>query len=97
MNKLGETSDTLTIIYEDNQGCIAIASSGRESHKFKHRDIRIHFPRDMIKRGDIDVVYVGTLKRKIGRHNDKGAAICNAGGFTIEAWVDLIVLFLILI
>lgn len=58
--ELGEDISKPTVIYEDNQGCIATTSSGKASHKLKHVDIRYHFVRDIIEKGDIVVMYIGT-------------------------------------
>jgi len=63
MAELGEDISESTIIYEDNQGCIVTASSGKESHKLKHVDIRYHFLREVIEKGDITVKYIGTKEQ----------------------------------
>lgn len=63
VTELGEDVSKPTIIYEDNQRCIITASSGKESHKLKHVDIRYHYLRDLIERGDIKLNYIGTKEQ----------------------------------
>lgn len=63
MAELNENVERPTIIYEDNQGFIMTATSGKESHKLKHVDIRHHFLRNIIKRGDIEIRYIGTKEQ----------------------------------
>ena len=46
-----------TIVFEDNQGCIALAKNPVAHDRTKHIDIRYHFIRDLIESGDIDVKY----------------------------------------
>lgn len=60
LKELNQVVNKPTIIYEDNQGCIVTATSGKESHKLKHVDIRYHFLRNVIERGDVKVVYIST-------------------------------------
>ena len=53
--------DVPTKIYEDNQGTIALAySDGKTQARTKHIDIRMHFVRDYISEGIIDVQWVPT-------------------------------------
>ena len=53
--------DVPTTIFEDNQGTIALAySDGKTQARTKHIDIRMHFIRDYIKEGVIDVQWVAT-------------------------------------
>ena len=45
-------------IFEDNQGTIALAESVYISRRSKHIDVRFHFVRDKIQRGDITLQHV---------------------------------------
>ena len=57
--------DKPTKIYEDNQGTIALAySDGKTQARTKHIDIRMHFVRDYISEGIIDVQWVPTDAQK---------------------------------
>jgi transposase InsO family protein len=47
-----------TIIFDDNQGCIALAKNPVEHERTKHIDIRHHFIREMVESQVIDVQYV---------------------------------------
>jgi len=49
-----------TTILEDNQSCIALAANPVHHARTKHIDIKYHFIRDYIDKGDIDVVYCPT-------------------------------------
>ena len=47
----------VTLIYEDNQGCIAMAGDPVKHGRTKHIDIRYHYVWDMILAGEIFVIY----------------------------------------
>ena len=46
-----------TIVFEDNQGCIALAKNPVAHDRTKHIDIRYHFIREMMESGEIDIRY----------------------------------------
>lgn len=48
------------VIHCDNQSAIAVAKNGGYHPRTKHIDIRHHFIRDALERGDINVTYVST-------------------------------------
>ena len=52
-----------TVIHEDNAGCIAMSNNPVMHKRTKHIDIRYHFVRDAIARGDIALKYVPTDKQ----------------------------------
>ena len=56
----GVIVDKPIIIKEDNQGAIAIAKDPVKHTRAKHIDIRFHFLRDVVKRGDIQLEYCMT-------------------------------------
>ena len=47
-------------MYEDNTGCIAIATNSMTTGKTKHIDIKLHFLRDLVKDGSISIVWCAT-------------------------------------
>ena len=47
-------------VYCDNQGAISLAGNRMLSQRSKHIDIRYHFIRDLIQKGQIRVVHVDT-------------------------------------
>ena len=49
-----------TIMYEDNKGCISLANNSMTTGKTKHIDIRLHFLRDLVQNGSIEVVWCPT-------------------------------------
>jgi transposase InsO family protein len=49
-----------TIVYEDNQGCIAMANAEGLGKRAKHIDVRVHYLRETIKKGDIELRYLPT-------------------------------------
>lgn len=48
---------TPTVIYEDNQSCLKFIEEERLSNRTKHIDIKRHFIRHHIKKGDISCSY----------------------------------------
>ena len=56
-------SDSRTIqLMEDNQSAIAIASSNSINSKSKHFDIKLHFVRDVLRNGSVQVRFCPTDK-----------------------------------
>ena len=53
-------SPSPTLIYEDNQGTIALAENLEFHRRSKHIDIRYHWIRDVIAQKQITVDYVST-------------------------------------
>ena len=49
-----------TIIFEDNQGCIALAKNPVKHERTKHIDIRHHFIREKVESNEIDIQYLET-------------------------------------
>lgn len=45
------------ILYEDNQSAICLAKNPKDHRKTKHIDIKIHFVRDLINSGKIEINY----------------------------------------
>jgi len=47
-------------IFEDNQGCISIASSSSCHKRSKHIDIKYHFAREQVENNVISIEYIPT-------------------------------------
>lgn len=60
LRSLGFEQKEPTIIWDDNQGCIAMAKNPTQHKRTKHIDIRFHFVREVVARGDIKLRYIGT-------------------------------------
>lgn len=60
VQSIGLTIDRPIKIYEDNQGCIAIAQNPINNKRTKHIDIKYHFSRERILSGDILLSYIPT-------------------------------------
>ena len=62
LSELGCTLETATKIYEDNQGCIALAKNPVFHARTKHIDIKYHFLREKVEEGVIELEYMPTDK-----------------------------------
>jgi hypothetical protein len=60
MTELGHPMKLPTMIGEDNQACLSIATTTQTSFRTRHIRIEFHFIRDAIQRGDIAVEYVSS-------------------------------------
>src|SRR3954463_7344061 len=60
MNKLGYDQSTPTLIYEDNQSCIALAKNPIHHARIKHIDIQHHFICDKVETKEIELAYCPT-------------------------------------
>ena len=47
----------------DNESAINISENPKDHTRTKHIDIRYHFLRDHVEKGDIDIAHVGTDKQ----------------------------------
>lgn len=52
------------IIFEDNVGAIQLAQNPLSSKSTKRIDVRVHFIRDLVKRGKLVVNHVDTEKQR---------------------------------
>jgi hypothetical protein len=57
---LGFPQEQPTVIYEDNQGCIALSENPIMHKRTKHIDIRHHFIRERVESNEIVLQYVAT-------------------------------------
>ena len=60
LSELGRSPQGPTTIHQDNQGTIALEKNVVTSRKSKHIDIRHHFVREHISKGDIQLRYYAT-------------------------------------
>lgn len=60
IGSLGYSLSGATVMFEDNQGCIALAKNPTNHSRIKHIDIKYHFIRDRIERKDIELRYIET-------------------------------------
>ena len=44
-------------VYEDNRGCISLATNAMTTGKTKHIDVKYHFVRGLVREKKIDVVW----------------------------------------
>ena len=52
-----------TTVYEDNQGAIYLAINPAITPNSKHSDIRHHFIRERVERGEFEIVHVPTARQ----------------------------------
>jgi hypothetical protein len=64
LNELGEKQEGPLIIYQDNQGTIAMANNPVQHGRTKHIDLRHHFIRECIQKGEIILSYLSTDQMK---------------------------------
>jgi hypothetical protein len=55
--------DQPTIIYEDNQGAIKLASNPMHHRRTKHIAVRYHHIRHHVERGTVKLVYISTAEQ----------------------------------
>lgn len=60
MSDLGFEQKEPTVIYEDNQGCIALSDNPIHHRRTKHIDIKYHFIRERVASKEIELKYVPT-------------------------------------
>ena len=53
LEEIGFYQTKATVVHEDNRGCIFIANENAINHRTKHIDIRHHFIRDAVKKGQV--------------------------------------------
>ena len=60
LSDLGYPQEQPTVIYEDNQGCIAMSNNPVMHKRTKHIDIRYHFVREHVESQEIRLEYVAS-------------------------------------
>ncbi len=60
LNELGRTAENANVIYEDNQGAIALANNPEHHAQTKHIDVQYHFVRDSVENERVKLEYCPT-------------------------------------
>ena len=60
LHDIGFEQKSPTMVYEDNQGCIALGRNPKDHPRTKHIDVKFHYVRDVIERKKMDVTYCPT-------------------------------------
>ena len=60
LTDLGREPQGPTVIFEDNQGCIALVGNPVYHKRTKHIDVRYHFTRERVESGEVLLTYVAT-------------------------------------
>lgn len=63
LNEIGITQDQPTLVYEDNQSCIALANNPVYHKRTKHVDIKYHYTREKVEDGTIVLEHCDTEKQ----------------------------------
>jgi hypothetical protein len=85
LKDLGFVQRSGTKIYEDNQGCIAMAKNPVNHERTKHIDIKYHFVRELVAAGVIKIIYLETEEMQAdiltkGMARDRHVKLCLAIG-----------------
>ena len=95
-SNIGKKAVDGTLIYEDNQGAIAMAKNPVAHRRTKHLDIKFHFVREKVGDGTHHRAAVLQHERDGGRHLDEGhpaTTVCLSAGQTGAPLVRVYVLF----
>ena len=60
LRELGIHTPQTSTVFTDNQAAISIAHHPEHHAKTKHIDISLHFLRDLVRKGTLDLVYINT-------------------------------------
>lgn len=60
LSELGYPQPNPTVVYEDNQATIKMVNNGNDKGRTKHIDVRFHYIREMIQKGQITMEYKAT-------------------------------------
>lgn len=63
MGSLGYMQQGPTIIMEDNMGCIGMSENPIMHRRSKHIDIRFHFLREAVERGEVVLTFIPTVEQ----------------------------------
>ena len=85
LNDIGIVQKSATKIFEDNQGCIAMAKNPVNHERTKHIDIKYHFVRELVTSGVIEISYLETEEMEAdiltkGMTRDRHVKLCCAIG-----------------
>ena len=60
LKSFGITTSEATLVYTDNQSCIAMVENKKQSNKTKHIDIKYHYVKEEVERKQVILKYVPT-------------------------------------
>lgn len=60
LSEIGHKAPLPSIIKCDNQGAIAISENPKFHSRVKHIDIRFHYLRDAVERGEVQIEYISS-------------------------------------
>ena len=60
LGDLGRQPVGATVIYEDNQGCVALAQNPVSHKRRKHIDIKYQFVREKVASAEVQLEYIAT-------------------------------------
>jgi hypothetical protein len=63
LSALSAPQDLSTILFEDNMAAITIAEGEGQPQRTRHVDIRYHFVKELVLRGDVEIVYIPTAEQ----------------------------------
>jgi hypothetical protein len=64
LDDIGLTQHGATVVHEDNAACIKMASNKVVSGRNKHMEIKMHFVRERLEAGDIQLQYISTTEQR---------------------------------
>ncbi len=62
LGSIGVRQSEPTMIFEDNQACIATTKNSLVNARSKHIDIKYHFNREKMENGEVDLKYFPTTE-----------------------------------
>jgi hypothetical protein len=60
LNDIGFSQDSPTVIFEDNQGAIALSQNPKDHSRTKHIDIKYHYIREKVAEKQLEIQYCAT-------------------------------------
>jgi hypothetical protein len=64
LQDIGLGQDGATVVHEDNAACIKMASNKVVSGRNKHMEIKMHYVRERLEAGDIELRYISTTEQR---------------------------------
>ena len=62
LNNIGFCQNMATVLYEDNQGAIALSKNPKNHPRTKHIDVKYHYIRETVENGYIKLLYCPTAE-----------------------------------
>jgi hypothetical protein len=85
LKDLGFEQKNATVIFEDNQSCIAIVKNPVQPKRTKHIDIKYHFVRELVANNTLSIQYIKTDEQLAdiltkGLSREQHVKLCNMIG-----------------